>query len=82
MLPVALADDHGDEGAERIDRRMRDMENAQQAIDQRQADRHQRIHAAEDQAIEREVDVIHGDVSCVRDHSVGGASSLRSSIQA
>ena len=48
-----------DIGAEREDRRMRDVQDAQQAVDQSQADRHHGVHAAEADAGYGQIDVIH-----------------------
>ena len=48
----------GDVRAEGIDRGVGDMQDAKQAVDEREADGHQRIHAAEDKPVERQVDII------------------------
>ena len=45
----AVRHDHRHVGAEGVDRGVGDMEDAKQSIDQRQADRHHGIHAAEDE---------------------------------
>ncbi len=74
----------GDVRAEGIDRGVGDMQDAKQAVDEREADGHQRIHAAEDKPVERQVDVVHslsraGSRASLRRRD---ANSLRSSIQA
>ena len=62
MLPSGVGDDDRDVGAERKHRRMRDVQDAQQAVDKGQADRHHGVHAAEDQAGDGKVDVIHEEL--------------------
>ena len=58
----------GDIGAEGHDVAMREMPEAQHAVDQRQADRAERIDAAEhDAGDEVEVDEVHRVVSVVRE---------------
>ena len=50
---------HRHVGAEREDAGMSDVQDAQQAINQRQAHRHHRVHAAVDEALDRQLDEKH-----------------------
>jgi hypothetical protein len=61
---ACIGHQHGDIGAERKDRGVRDMEDAQQAVHEGQADRHHGVHAAETDAGDSQIDVVHQIVLC------------------
>ena len=68
-----VGDEDGDVGAERKHRRMRDVEDAQHAVDQGQAHGHHGVHASEDEARYGKVDVVH-------DGCLSGAARLPSPL--